>query len=72
MSSAVANPSPEANVKATSQVAASQLDTGLTCLLILARFFGVPANGDQLRHQFSESGKVLSDTDLCALPGTSG
>lgn len=39
-------------------------DTGLVCLLILARFFGIPADGDQLRHQFSESGKVLTETDL--------
>jgi ATP-binding cassette, subfamily B, bacterial HlyB/CyaB len=39
-------------------------DTGLICLLILGRFFGLPADGDQLRHQFSESGKVLTDTDL--------
>ncbi len=41
-----------------------EIDTGLLSLLILARFLGVPADGDQLRHQFSESGRVLSDTDL--------
>jgi ATP-binding cassette, subfamily B, bacterial HlyB/CyaB len=39
-------------------------DTGLVCLLILARFFELPADGDQLRHQFSESGKALAETDL--------
>jgi subfamily B ATP-binding cassette protein HlyB/CyaB len=44
--------------------ASAEIDTGLLSLLILARFLGVPADGDQLRHQYSESGKVLSDTDL--------
>src|SRR5438093_1502531 len=39
-------------------------DTGLFCLLMLARFFGLPADGEQLRHQFSESGTNLSETDL--------
>jgi len=40
------------------------VDTGLTCLLILARFYDLPADGSQLRHQFAQSGKLLSDTDL--------
>jgi subfamily B ATP-binding cassette protein HlyB/CyaB len=39
-------------------------DTGLTCLLILARFYDLPADGSQLRHQFAQSGQLLSDTDL--------
>lgn len=39
-------------------------DTGLTCLLILARFYDLPANGSQLRHQFTQSGRLLTDTDL--------
>ncbi|UVT19600.1 MAG: type I secretion system permease/ATPase [Nitrospira sp.] len=39
-------------------------DTGLTCLLILARLHDLPADGSQLRHQFAQSGQVLSDTDL--------
>jgi len=39
-------------------------DTGLFCLLMLARFYGLPADGEQLRHQFSESGKNLNETDL--------
>ncbi len=39
-------------------------DTGLTCLLILARLYDLPADGSQLRHQFSQSGQALSDTDL--------
>jgi subfamily B ATP-binding cassette protein HlyB/CyaB len=32
--------------------------------LILARFYDLPADGAQLRHQFAQSGQVLSDTDL--------
>jgi len=40
------------------------LDTGLVCLLILARYFGVPADSDQLRHQFGETGKTLTQPDL--------
>jgi subfamily B ATP-binding cassette protein HlyB/CyaB len=40
------------------------LDTGLVCLLILARYFGVPADADQLEHQFGETGKTLAQPDL--------
>jgi subfamily B ATP-binding cassette protein HlyB/CyaB len=39
-------------------------DTGLHCLLLLARFHGVPADGAQLQHQFGETDKVLSDANL--------
>lgn len=39
-------------------------DTGLTCLLILARYYDLPADGSQLRHQFAQSGHPLSDTEL--------
>src|SRR5215510_9144949 len=44
--------------------AAGVTDTGLICLLILARFYDLPADGAQLRHQFAQSGQVLSDNDL--------
>src|SRR5438094_5282996 len=52
-----ASPSPQ-------QEQAHQSDTGLVCLLILARFYGVPADGAQLRHLFGESGKPCGDADL--------
>ncbi|MFY4730284.1 type I secretion system permease/ATPase [Nitrospira sp. BLG_2] len=39
-------------------------DSGLTCLLILARFHDLPADGSQLRHQFAQSGQVCSDAEL--------
>ncbi len=32
--------------------------------MILARFYDLPADGAQLRHQFAQSGQPLSDTDL--------
>jgi subfamily B ATP-binding cassette protein HlyB/CyaB len=44
--------------------AAGTADTGLTCLLILARFYDLPADGSQLRHQFAQSGQPLSDSEL--------
>ena len=39
-------------------------DTGLLCLLIVARFYDLPADGSQLRHQFLSSGNLFSDVDL--------
>ncbi|MDP3090489.1 MAG: type I secretion system permease/ATPase [Nitrospira sp.] len=39
-------------------------DTGLICLLIIARYYDLPADGSQLRHQFAQSGQTLSDTGL--------
>lgn len=42
----------------------SSADSGLISLLILARFHDLPADGAQLRHQFAQSGELLSDTNL--------
>lgn len=39
-------------------------DSGLLCLLILARFYDLPADGSQLCHQFVSSGKTFSDVEL--------
>ncbi|MGH8615749.1 MAG: cysteine peptidase family C39 domain-containing protein, partial [Gammaproteobacteria bacterium] len=39
-------------------------DTGLVCLLILARYYGLPADADQLRHQFGETGTPLDEAGL--------
>jgi subfamily B ATP-binding cassette protein HlyB/CyaB len=49
---------------ASTGLASGVPDTGLVCLLILARFFGLPASGEQLRHQFGESGKPFDDVQL--------
>ncbi len=43
---------------------AMPVDTGLICLLIVARFYDLPADGSQLRHQFVQSGQPVSDTEL--------
>jgi ATP-binding cassette, subfamily B, bacterial HlyB/CyaB len=55
-----AGPSSKAAIDPTAPLS----DTGLICLLLLARFYDLPADGSQLRHQFSRSGEVLSVTDL--------
>ncbi len=39
-------------------------DTGLLCLLLLARFYDLPGDAAQLRHQFGETGKPLDDRAL--------
>ena len=54
-------PSSDSTVRSA---AAEVTDTGLICLLIMARFYDLPADGAQLRHQFAQSGQVLSDTEL--------
>jgi len=40
------------------------LDSGLTCLVLLARFFGVAAEADQLKHQFGQAEEVFGDTEI--------
>ncbi len=58
-------PSPNAKVDREGKGSSlHQPDTGLICLLILARFYDLPADGSQLRHQFGQSGQPLSDTNL--------
>ena len=39
-------------------------DSALACLLMLARFFGVPANPEPLQHQFVPSGRIFGETEL--------
>lgn len=39
-------------------------DTGIACLVMLARFHGVAAEADQLKHQFGQAGKVLGAAEL--------
>ena len=39
-------------------------DSGLTCLTLVARFFGVAADAEQLRHQFATSQQPVSSDDL--------
>ena len=54
-------PGPDLSASSPSSVVS---DTGLICLLILARFHDLPADGSQLRHQFVSSGKTFTDVEL--------
>ncbi len=40
------------------------IDTGLTCLVMLARLFEMPANPEGLQHQFGQSDKSFSTNDI--------
>ncbi|NJM32497.1 MAG: type I secretion system permease/ATPase [Limnobacter sp.] len=40
------------------------MDTGLHCLVAIARFHQLPAEPGQLAHEFGEPGKPFSDTDI--------
>ncbi|MFN3581222.1 MAG: ABC transporter transmembrane domain-containing protein, partial [Pseudomonas sp.] len=40
------------------------MDTGLQSLVAIARFHQLPAEPEQLAHQFCESGQLFSDTEL--------
>ena len=64
MSSYGGNISPSHSGPAAISDSIGAADTGLMCLLILARFYDLPADGSQLRHQFAQSGQLLTDTDL--------
>jgi len=41
-----------------------EADTGVLCLAMLARFYHLPANIDQIRHKFGSSGQVMDETSL--------
>ena len=42
----------------------SNIDTGLHSLVTLAHFYQIPAEPDQLAHEFGQPGKVFSETEL--------
>jgi len=45
-------------------LASPPLDTGLTCLVMLARLHGVAADPDQLAHEYHTGGKPFSKTEI--------
>jgi ATP-binding cassette, subfamily B, bacterial HlyB/CyaB len=63
MSAQAARVPPETDF-VTEETSADLTDTGLICLLFLARFYDLPADGSQLQHLYAQSGQALSDTDL--------
>ncbi len=40
------------------------VDSGLSCLVMLARFFGVAAEAGQLKHQFGQAEEVFGNTEI--------
>lgn len=41
-----------------------QIDSGLSCLLILARLHGLPADQKQLQHEFGKTGELFETGDI--------
>jgi subfamily B ATP-binding cassette protein HlyB/CyaB len=41
-----------------------QFDSGLACIVLLARLFELPADPKGLRHQFGRSGQPFDSTDI--------
>jgi subfamily B ATP-binding cassette protein HlyB/CyaB len=44
--------------------ASVDLDTGLLCLVLVARYLGLPADADQLRHLFGTPGTPFTDAEI--------
>ncbi len=44
--------------------APQQIDTGLACLLLVARYFGLPADEAQLKHEFGQAGKAFGEIEI--------
>lgn len=42
----------------------SKIDSGLSCLLILARLHGLPADQKQLQHEFGKAGETFETSDI--------
>jgi len=40
------------------------IDTGLSCLVIMSRLFSIPADPQQLQHQFGQSGQQFNSDDI--------
>ncbi|MFQ5488600.1 MAG: type I secretion system permease/ATPase [Gammaproteobacteria bacterium] len=39
-------------------------DTGLACLLVISRFYGLPADAGQLRHRFAQEGRMFGANEI--------
>jgi len=46
------------------EVQEQQVDTGIACTVILARVFGLPADPQQLKHEFGQSGKPFTNREI--------
>lgn len=45
-------------------VVPESIDTGLNCLVIISRFYNLPADAAQLQHQFGQSDQVFGSTEI--------
>lgn len=54
----------ESAIADPASLAASAPDSGLLCLVMLARFHGIATEPDQLAHEFTESGKFFGNTEI--------
>src|SRR4030065_1448429 len=54
----------EAAISPHPATTAQEADTALSCLVLLARFFGVAAAAESLQHEFGQSGKPFGETEL--------
>jgi ATP-binding cassette, subfamily B, bacterial HlyB/CyaB len=61
---AAPSPSPETAAPATGAGPQDRLDTGLACLVLLARFHGLAADPDQLAHDWAEPGTPFGPTQI--------
>ncbi len=55
---------PVENVAEGAEKPTAALDTGAACLVLLLRFFGMPGDADQLRHEFAQRGQALDADTL--------
>jgi subfamily B ATP-binding cassette protein HlyB/CyaB len=50
--------------KSPTQAATPPIDTGLACLIMLARFHAIAVDPQQIAHEFKESGKPFGVTEI--------
>lgn len=50
--------------KAAEEPPAQNIDTGLACLVMMARLHGLAADADQLQHEFAPAGGPFATTDI--------
>lgn len=45
-------------------IISESIDTGLNCLAIISRYYGLPADTEQLKHQFGQEGEVFGAAEI--------
>jgi subfamily B ATP-binding cassette protein HlyB/CyaB len=57
-------PTDDAQPPADGEDPAAPVDAGIACLVLLLRFFGMPGEPEQIRHQFGRPGETATADDL--------